>query len=166
MFVTDYKAKILSEIYDQMKDQPLDMRVHFEMASYVDKSLLAFLKDFIIPHSDSLGMNEQEVVNLNNYFNYGNVSLVTDSAPRVATVLDQMRSLFKSIRQHQKTPRKLSRIHVHTLAYQIIFTVEKSLWKNTAGAAAKASLTAHRYVCGSNEVISFLNIFKWLILNC
>lgn len=41
---------------------------------------------------------------------------------------------------------------MHTLAYQAILTVEGSSWKNSVGAAAKASLTAHRHVCGTSSV--------------
>jgi ADP-dependent glucokinase len=42
--------------------------------------------------------------------------------------------------------------HVHTLAYQAIMTTKGSPWKNTMSATAKASLTAHRHVCGSNYI--------------
>lgn len=51
--------------------------------------------------------------------------------------------------------RSLTRIHVHTLAYQAILTVHGSTWKNSIGAAAKASLTAHRHVCGTSLVSGF-----------
>ncbi|XP_047099923.1 ADP-dependent glucokinase isoform X2 [Schistocerca piceifrons] len=48
--------------------------------------------------------------------------------------------------------RPLTRLHVHTLAYQAVMTVKGSPWRNTMAAAAKASLTAHRHVCASEEV--------------
>jgi hypothetical protein len=48
--------------------------------------------------------------------------------------------------------RQLTRLHVHTLAYQAIFAVKNSPWKHSKAAAAKASLTANRHVCGSKEV--------------
>ena len=138
-----------------MVSQPKSTKIHFEMASFVEQNLLNELCNKVIPYADSLGMNEQEIGNLYNSLLYGNVSLVTDSTPRVATILDQMRMLFKLIRTKGKTvenSRELTRIHVHTLAYQAIFTVKNSSWKNTVAAAAKASLTAHRHVCGSQTV--------------
>lgn len=130
------------------------------MASFVEQSLLNELCNKVIPFADSLGMNEQEIGNLYNSLQYGNISLVTDSTPRVATILDQMRMLFKLIRikgSKIENSRELTRIHVHTLAYQAIFTVKNSSWKNTVAAAAKASLTAHRHVCGSQDVRIFSN---------
>lgn len=130
-------------------------RIHFEMASFAEDKLLFELCDMVIPFADSLGMNEQEIANLYNAMYYGNISLVANSTPRIATVLDQMRTLFKLIRLRGASiadSRELTRIHVHTLAYQAIFTVKGSVWKNTMAAAAKASLTAHRHVCATSAV--------------
>lgn len=139
----------------QMVERSSSTRIHFEMASFAEDKLLFELCDLIVPFADSLGMNEQEIANLYNTMYYGNISLVANSTPRVATVLDQMRTLFKLIRLRSKSianSRELTRIHVHTLAYQAIFTVKDSIWKNAMAAAAKASLTAHRHVCASSNV--------------
>ena len=71
-----------------MKEQNEDTtRIHFEMASFVDKSLLEELTTLVVPHADSLGMNEQELPNLRSMILHGNVSLVSDSNPRTAIVL-------------------------------------------------------------------------------
>ncbi|XP_046430077.1 ADP-dependent glucokinase isoform X2 [Neodiprion fabricii] len=145
----------LLKVKQQMIAQPKSTKIHFEMASFTEESLLLELTELVIPFADSLGMNEQEVTNLHNLMLYGNISLVADSNPRVATVLDQMRTLFKLVRRNEKSfmnARQLTRIHVHTLAYQAILNVKNSQWKNTMAAAAKASLTANRHVCGSNNV--------------
>jgi len=48
--------------------------------------------------------------------------------------------------------RPLTRLHVHTLAYQAIMVKRGSSWKNTRIAAAKASLTANRHVCASKWI--------------
>lgn len=138
----------------------------------------------------------QELENLKSILVNKKVSVVSDSNPRVATVLDDMREVFKlvmpcnsimgpeskflkesklsqinawthlwSIRQLRiksesiTGSRSLTRIHVHTLAYQAILTVHGSTWENSVGAAAKASLTAHRHVCGSS-VVSFALLFS------
>lgn len=139
----------------QMIERPSSTKLHFEMASFAEDKLLFELCDLVVPYADSLGMNEQEIANLYNAMYYGNISLVANSTPRVATVLDQMRTLFKLIRLRGRSiadARELTRIHVHTLAYQAIFTVKGSIWKNTMAAAAKASLTANRHVCASSNV--------------
>lgn len=149
------RQKLLHKVKKQMTERSKSTKIHFEMASFVEDKLLFELCDSIIPYADSLGMNEQEIANLHNAMHYGNISLVANSTPRIATVLDQMRTLFKLIRTKGKTidnSRELTRIHVHTLAYQAIFTVKDSIWKNTMAAAAKASLTAHRHVCATSYV--------------
>ena len=149
------RHKLLLKVKKQMMSRSPSTKVHFEMASFAEDKFLFELCESIIPYADSLGMNEQEIANLHNAMYYGNISLVANSTPRIATVLDQMRTLFKLIRTRSKSlssSRELTRIHVHTLAYQAIFTVKDSVWKNTMAAAAKASLTAHRHVCATSHV--------------
>ena len=76
-----------------MKERSQDTtRIHFEMASFVDKSLLEELTTLVVPHADSLGMNEQELPNLHTMMLYGNISLVSDCNPRTAVVLGNLYS--------------------------------------------------------------------------
>ncbi|KAI8432001.1 hypothetical protein MSG28_004530 [Choristoneura fumiferana] len=155
LVISDLRADRLKLVKKQILSQPLETLVHFEMASYVDLELLLHLESKVLPYVDSVGMNEQELTNLHNLLLYGNVSYVADSNPRVATALDQMRKTFQMIRLKNKehnSNRKVTRIHVHTLAYQAILTVKDSNWKRTAAATAKASLTAHRYVCNAPTI--------------
>ncbi|CAG0881082.1 unnamed protein product [Cyprideis torosa] len=141
----------------QLQALPKTTLVHFEMASLSDVELLQLLVQWILPYTDSLGMNEQELPNLHSVLIYGNVSLISEPYPRVATTLDEMRQVFgvigdRGFARHLKNSRTLSRIHVHTLAFQAIMTSKGSPWKNNFQAAVKASLIANRHVCGSSEV--------------
>ena len=43
-----------------MAEAPVETKIHFEMASFVDDSMLSEIKKNIIPYADSIGMNEQE----------------------------------------------------------------------------------------------------------
>jgi len=154
-FAPGERVHRLKLIKDQMLMVKAKTKVHFEMASYTDPGLLSEIQQYIIPHADSLGMNEQELANLYSLYKYGNVSFATDSAPRVASVLDQMRTVFRKIlKANEKVvrSRRLTRIHLHTLAFQAIMTDMNSHWKQSDIAAAKASLTAFRHVCASAEV--------------
>ncbi|KAG9336089.1 hypothetical protein JZ751_002436 [Albula glossodonta] len=129
--------------------------VHFEMASFVDEGLLGDLLELILPQADSLGMNEQELPNLLSLLRGSAVTVLSDPNPRVATVLDQMRELYRLVNhRHQQSGegRALTRLHVHTLAFQALAVTHGSRWKNTMSAAAKASLTANRHVCGSADI--------------
>ena len=122
---------------------------HFELASLVDEDLLSDLLKRVLPYSDSIGMNEQELPNLLSFVKFGNVTMISDTYPRVATVLDQMRQVYQLLR---KSHQRVSRLHVHTLAFQAILTKQSSRWKNTMSAAAHASLTANRHICGKDSV--------------
>lgn len=152
---SDLRLERLNLVKEQILSQPLDTLTHFEMASYVDLELLLHLTTKVLPFVDSVGMNEQELSNLCSVLEYGKVIVVADSNPRVATALDQMRKIFHLTRKLNKehgSKRKLTRIHVHTLAYQAILTIKSSNWKRTKAAAAKASLIAHRYVCNDQNI--------------
>ncbi|KAI2654176.1 ADP-dependent glucokinase [Labeo rohita] len=143
------------EKLNSFKPDLLVTAVHFEMASFVDESLMSDLLEFVLPHADSLGMNEQELPNLLSLFRGSNLTVLSDPNPRVAIVLDQMRELYRLVNQrHQEagTGRPLTRLHVHTLAFQAIIVKRGSKWKNTMSATAKASLTANRHVCGSPDI--------------
>ncbi|EDV51726.1 ADP-dependent glucokinase [Drosophila erecta] len=149
----------LQQVQRQLTSQPADTLNHFEMASYVELQLLQQLRHFVLPYVDSLGMNEQELSNLKQVLAHGRTTLATDWNPRIAHTLDQMRLVFINLLEdyddqssRNSKLRRISRIHVHTLAYQAILTITGSKWKNTRAAAAKAALTAHRYVCKSQFI--------------
>lgn len=128
--------------------------IHFEMASFAEEACLEDVVKHIVYYSDSLGMNEQELPNLYSLLTNGSMTLISDPYPRVATTLDQMRAVFNILRDTPQDDgrRRLSRLHVHTLAFQAILTAKHSQWKNTMSAAAKASLTANRHTCGSDYI--------------
>ncbi|CAH0385090.1 unnamed protein product [Bemisia tabaci] len=154
-FPSGVREERIEKIREQINKQPSSTRIHFEMASFTEISLLDELLSNVIPFSNSLGMNEIELENLLSILKYGNISYVSDSNPRVATVLDQMRQVYKLITDKSrniKNSRMLTRLHVHTLAYQVILTTQPSRWKHSRAAAARAALTAHRYICGTSEV--------------
>lgn len=95
-------------------------------------------------------MNEQELPNLLSYLSKEGVEIVSESYPRVATTLDQMRQLYQMLRK--PTSGRLSRIHAHTLAFQAIMIKVGSSWNHTLTSSVKAALTAHRYTCGSDVI--------------
>ncbi|XP_017555206.1 ADP-dependent glucokinase [Pygocentrus nattereri] len=149
------REALLSHLTRILSSASPQTSVHFEMASFVDEGLMSDLLAFVLPHADSLGMNEQELPNLLSLFRGSNVTVLSDPNPRVATVLDQMRELYRMVNQRHKetaTRRPLTRLHVHTLAFQAMIVTRGSQWKNTMSAVAKASLTANRHVCGSADI--------------
>ncbi|KAF3832496.1 hypothetical protein F7725_026161 [Dissostichus mawsoni] len=127
------------------------------MAAFAEK-LKGFDPDLLV--ADSLGMNEQELPNLLSLLKGSNITVLSDPNPRVATVLDQMREVYRIVNLRSKEDsdtsstkaKPLTRLHVHTLAFQAMIVTHGSKWKNTMSATAKASLTANRHVCGSDDI--------------
>jgi ADP-dependent glucokinase len=157
-FKTGERIALLKKLRDLLEQQPMDVMIHFEMASFTDKALLSELTNYVLPYTDSIGMNEQELPNLKSILEHGTITVVADSVPRVASTLDEMRGLYDILQTYQLPPevhsgRRVSRLHVHTLAFQAILTRQGSMWKNTPSAAAKASLTANRHVCNSPRLV-------------
>lgn len=147
------RTRKLAQLQQVLVSLPRSTKIHFEMASFTEEGFLEDLMNYVIPYADSMGMNEQELANLASLIECGNVTVITDSNPRVAAALDKMRTLFKHLsRKKRPEERVLTRIHVHTLAYQAILVGKHSDWRNMHGAAAKASLTANRHVCASNHI--------------
>lgn len=152
----DLRTENMKKIAVLLSSLPPSTKIHFEMASFTEPRLMDQLMEYVIPYADSLGMNEQELADLCSFYEYGNVTIASDPFPRVASTLDKMRTLYSYIGKRtpidNKGQRPLSRIHVHTLAYQAIYIKKHSDWQNINNAVAKASLTAYRHVCASKTV--------------
>ncbi|XP_029952616.1 ADP-dependent glucokinase [Salarias fasciatus] len=164
-FQSGERGALLSRLADLLTSSSPPIGIHFEMASFVEESIMEDLLHYVIPHADSLGMNEQELPNLLSLLKGSNITVLSDPNPRVATVLDQMREVYRILNQRHKDAaaqseadgaeaqaKPLTRLHVHTLAFQAMIVTRGSKWKNTMSATAKASLTANRHVCGSNDI--------------
>lgn len=152
----EVRALKLISLAQQLKGLSPKTLVHFEMASYVEKEYLRDIFRTIVPHTDSLGMNEQELQNMEQVFTKDEISLVADYNPTVEQTWQQTRTVYKHLLAEYGGggggKRSLSRIHVHTLGYQLVMTVEGSEWRNSRRAVAKSALVAHRYVCGTDFV--------------
>ncbi|BHF79360.1 hypothetical protein SprV_0702248000 [Sparganum proliferum] len=158
--------------------------VHFEMASFIETEFVLNLTRSILPYVDSIGLNEQELPNLVSLLSVGRVAPhASVSTPRAAAMLDGMREVWSlltdpALPRVGPSRRRLSRIHLHTLGYQIIIVrrpvdlvrarkLEEEAdangeeiniaelgraWPFTRAAAAMASLIAHRHTCATASI--------------
>ncbi|VDM16709.1 unnamed protein product [Hydatigera taeniaeformis] len=165
-------------------ETPRSTLIHFEMASFVDTNFAANLTRTLLPYVDSIGLNEQELPNLRSLLSEGRVvSQASASTPRVAVMLDEMREIWSILAPSTRLPRvgvglrRLSRLHLHTLGYQIVMVRRPAAPKNidttatnrdfefnqraielgfawpfARAAAAKASLIAHRHTCATASI--------------
>uniref|UniRef100_A0A158R970 LIM zinc-binding domain-containing protein n=1 Tax=Taenia asiatica TaxID=60517 RepID=A0A158R970_TAEAS len=165
-------------------ETPRATLVHFEMASFVETNFVANLTRALLPYVDSIGLNEQELPNLRSLLSKGRVaSQASLSTPRAAVMLDEMREIWSLLAHPTQLPRvgvglrRLSRLHLHTLGYQIVMVrrpaatmnidfaaADRDLasdqrdielgfaWPFARAAAAKASLIAHRHTCATASI--------------
>lgn len=94
-------------------------RLHVELASMTDAAFVRVLLDTLLPHVQSLGLNEQELATA--YTAIGGTSLtrtqLSAKVPDVASVV-QVLTLIMNTYKHGA----LTRIHFHSLAFHIIAT--------------------------------------------
>ena len=151
-FEAGVREERMHKMAEWLKRLPASIKIHFEMASFGEYEMMKSLIENIVPHVDSLGMNEQELPNIDSMIRGDGIVEVADSNPRTALVLDHLRSLIHHV--DRVSTRGLSRVHVHTLAYQAIWIKRDSTWKNARAGCAKASLVAHRHVCGVSDIVA------------
>jgi ADP-dependent glucokinase len=153
-FKAGERAERLGELAKYLTTLPPKNLVHFEMGVFHEHELFVDLLEYVFPYSDSIGMNEQDLPNLLTMLKHNKITKTATQKPRVAVILDQMRQVYKLLQATQlgNGKRKVTRLHLHTLAFQVMMTTKDSIWKSTHAATAKASLTATRYVCGSNFI--------------
>lgn len=55
------RERILSNVNEQIRSLSDGAKIHFEMASITEMDLLNKILEYVVPHTDSLGMNEQVI---------------------------------------------------------------------------------------------------------
>lgn len=133
--------------------------VHFEMDNFEELNFYKQLLSYTFPFVDSIGLNDHEIARLDRFLRHNSVAqpVVKKSTKpklRIATTLDQMRSVFRQLRQRDDRnlasnplSRSISRLHVHSRAFTAILVAHNSNWRNTDNAVAKAALAGFRFAC-------------------
>lgn len=163
-YTTQQRTELIKKISNFCQEHRA-VKTHFELASFVDNDLVNEIIKEVIPFSDSIGCNEQELPNIYAALTGKELITVADSMPKVSNILDILRQTFQILNRPDEngrdTGRKTSRIHVHTLAYQMIVQIDdqetESRWPNIKKAAAKATVTAVRHIC-QNDAVTAENI--------
>ncbi len=156
LFPLGEREALLGKLAKMLSSASPQTAVHFEMASFVDESLMSDLLEFVLPHADRWAWTSKSCPNILSLFRGSNLTVLSDPNPRVATVLDQMRELLPPGKPAPPGGRDGSAAHTpsrpHAGFQAIIVKQQPPSGKNTMSATAKASLTAHRHVCGSPDI--------------
>ena len=128
--MTDVGPSALTRLSQMLAAAHPSVRVHVELSTFAEQSTLRQIIQHVIQYADSVGLNEQELPALRRQLVNWHSTLDTSqqstdglehSAPSLASVLDDARSTFQLLR-HMTTSneRQFSRLHMHTLAFQVI----------------------------------------------
>ena len=66
-----------------------DHRIHVEFADFTSLEFFSLFEKYVVRGANSLGMNEQELLMLIDYWNGKNVTEVKDSKPSFKKIIDQ-----------------------------------------------------------------------------
>lgn len=155
-FAAGERERRLIKLRQLIIDQKPLTKIHFELANFEELNFFKQLLQFTIPYVDSIGLNDQELHRFDTFLKQNRIFQHQNKRPkqRIAITLDQMRSVYRQLRQRDarnlasnSQSRSISRIHVHSKAFQAILVSHNSSWRNTPNAAAKSALTAYRTVC-------------------
>lgn len=159
-FANGERERRLIKLRQLMISQKPSTHIHFEIANYEELNFFKELLLFTIPYVDSIGLNDHELERFSTFLQHNKITMDGNKKrpkPRVASVLDQIRSVFRQLRQRDARnrasnaqSRSITRIHVHSRAFQAIIVSRQSNWRNTKNAAAKAALTAYRTACDAS----------------
>lgn len=109
----DYRQSLLQRINEILAKYG-SKGSHFEMASMYDESFLRLINSNVLREITSVGCNEQEIQILYSFLMNGTTDAVYESQMSMDEIIHKMMFVMQSLR-----PYKLTRIHMHTLAYQV-----------------------------------------------
>ncbi|ETN69811.1 ADP-specific Phosphofructokinase/Glucokinase conserved region [Necator americanus] len=128
--------------------------IHFELGSLADATFMFDILHRIIPHVDSLGINEQELAFLSHvaggpHMEEYPVQAGTVHAHKVVEMLDWLLKTFGRDRMNPNSKNfgyRLQRIHFQCLTYQMVVSSGND-WSNLASGLAASSRLAGRMAC-------------------
>eukprot|EP00050_Salpingoeca_kvevrii_P014082 m.32501 g.32501 ORF g.32501 m.32501 type:complete len:483 (+) comp5544_c0_seq1:876-2324(+) len=140
----------LHDLVGQLKLIPRHLPIHLELASIADLGFIAEIAKVVLPHVDSVGLNEQELASLSLATNgpFREILEQEITVPPSALIADL---LYWMLTRFSGGESRLSRIHFHSLTFHII-AAANGRWRDAAGAVAAGALTCARRACAANEL--------------
>jgi len=151
----------LADVEKSMGSMTNVKRIHFELASVGDLGLLKEMTRKVLPLSDSLGLNEEELVSLIEVMGLSgfDTSKIAAQIPDVVVCASALEAI---LRKMNESPRKrnLSRIHFHNFAFHIMVQMEGTggnllnwaEWEDARSALAAGSVEASERACNSTSL--------------
>ena len=147
-------------LWQEMKKGGLDHRIHVEFADFQKMEFFKLFEKHVVRHSNSLGMNEQEMMMLLDYWN-GKADLqVRDSKPSFQDILSQIDEFFK---KQKERGYDINRIHLHPYG-SFFMCYDKSKWNSAKDALLKSALVVPKY-CKSGPFRDSQHVSEEELLN-
>ena len=128
------------------------VRVHLELASTAELPFLQSLAETVLPRVDSIGLNEEELGALYRAVGGAEHGVAAFTKPQLATTVAAIGHILRA------TPR-LSRVHMHFLAYHVIAIRPQSsnLWPRTPEALIAGAAASALRACNGTDIVSLFN---------
>lgn len=138
----------LGDITQLLASLPPGLPAHWELATIGDLTFFHSLARSIFSETDSLGLNEQELVSVARAANADGFDFGTIPAkPGVAHVSDLLHWLMQTYGARSTPESRLTRVHFHSLTFHIIATVRGGPWGNGRAAVAAGTRVAGLQAC-------------------
>ncbi|GMR36220.1 hypothetical protein PMAYCL1PPCAC_06415 [Pristionchus mayeri] len=133
--------------------------IHLELGSMGDAAYIKEVLERIIPHVDSLGLNEQELAFISHVAGgpYTNEYPVQAGTVHVHKVVEMLHWLLRTYgrdrssgAEGKKAGYRLQRIHFHCLTYHVVVSVGTD-WSNLAAGLAAGARLAGRMACSLTD---------------
>ena len=122
--------------------------VHWELATVGNMDFLRQLIQTLLPRIESLGLNEQELLSVAKSCNAPFDFDAIPQKPGIEWVADLLHWLMHEYGVIGGPQSILTRVHLHTLSFHVIATVEGGPWSNNKEAVMAGAQVAGLQACG------------------
>lgn len=146
----EHRLKDITTLLEVLSRVP----VHWELATVGDAQFLQEMSRALFPRVDSLGLNEQELLMAARVasapFNFD----VIPKKPGIEWVSDLLHWFMMTYSSVGSLNSALTRVHLHSLSFHLICTVEGGPWTNSKEAVMAGASTAGLQACESENFTS------------
>lgn len=127
-----------------------DHRVHIEFAHFSRLDFFSLFDQYVVKHADSLGMNEQEMIMLLEFWSnqIQDINQARESKPSFDDIIMQLKIFFQVAKEKKI---EISRVHLHPYG-SFFLCYDKSKWEDGRDAILKSALTTPKY-CVNTETL-------------
>eukprot|EP00127_Corallochytrium_limacisporum_P004737 Clim_evm91s172 gene=Clim_evmTU91s172 len=143
------ETMLRSKLLDLQKfvlELPKTTKIHLELGSFADPDVYAMILDYLLPFSDSIGLNEQEIFTLYKMLATGELHNEGTALLPLQNAVDMLYAVFDDERM-----KELDRIHLHTLAYHVMCQ-RPGHWQNPVPGLVDGALRSTRHACDKEQL--------------